>query len=132
MQQHLNIALLEDNAALLELMKSTFKLVGHNVQTYTTGPALLEVFLAERTVDSPLPYDLVIVDLNLPGGMSGLEVIRRIYQIIDPKRLPIIIVSGAGLSELEHAQTILPHVPLLRKPFKLGTLLQLIETMCRA
>ena len=133
-KKHMKIGLLEDNPNILELMQAILEMKGHTLFSHTTGQSLLETLQAhsaEQGKRTSLPYDLLIVDLSLPGGMSGLDVITAIYQLIAPDILPIIVVSGGGLSELEQVHARFPAIPIVRKPFPLQTLLQLIATSNR-
>jgi DNA-binding response OmpR family regulator len=123
----MKIGLLEDNPALIEFMSTLLEMAGHSVETHTHGSSLLEALFVETKVRFPLPYDLVIVDLLLPGTLSGLETIQTIHQRLSPTQLPILIVTAVGSGELEEVTTKLPGVPILRKPFQRSALLKLIE-----
>lgn len=125
----MKIGLLEDNPAILDFMTTALQMAGYRVETHTKSASLLEALLAGGDVAAPLPYDIVIVDLLLPGNIPGLAAIEHIHQAISPKRLPIIVVSACSQDELEEVKLKLPHVPVLRKPFKMNALLQLIEQM---
>lgn len=127
----MNIGLLEDNPAITDYLSIALEMAGHNVDTYTYGSSLLEK-LGDSMVGSSyasLPYDLIIVDLLLPGNISGLEAIQQIQRAIPHERLPIIIISAGNQDELEQVRGILPCVPLLRKPFRTQALLQLISDL---
>ena len=125
----MNIGLLEDNPAILDYMSTALSMAGHNVYTHTDSPSLLATLFHTAGVRSPLLYDLVIVDLLLPGNMSGVEAIHCIRQTIPPRSLPIIIVSACSQDELTQVKARFPDVPVLRKPFKISSLLQLIENV---
>lgn len=127
----MKIGLLEDNPAILDYMTTALQLAGHSVETHTQTSSLLDALIAGegKIATTPLPYDLVIIDLLLPGHLSGLSAIQHIRQVISPKILPIIIVSACSQDELEQVKEKLPHIPIIRKPFKMGALLHLIEEM---
>lgn len=125
----MNIGLLEDNPAILDYMSTALSMAGHDVYTHTDSLSLLATIFHRSGVRSPLPYDLVIVDLLLPGDMSGVEAIHRIHQTIAPWVLPIIIVSACSQDELTQVKARFPHVSVLRKPFKMSDLLHLIENV---
>ena len=72
-------------------------------------------------------YDLLVIDLYLPGALSGLEVITSIHQHIPPVTLAIILTSATSQIEVPDLQAHLPTVTVLRKPFHLKDLLALIE-----
>lgn len=132
----MKIGLLEDNPTILELMQTILEMNGHSVSTHTTGQSLLQTFSqahpAEQAQPMHLPYDLLIVDLNLPGSISGLDVITAIYPLTTPDILPIIVVSGESLNDLEQVHTRFPTIPIVRKPFTIQTLLQLVAASYKA
>lgn len=125
----MNIALLEDNPAILDYMSTALRMAGHTVYAHVESPSLLAALFHQSGVRCPLPYDLVIVDLLLPGDMSGVEAIQCIHQSIPPRNLPIIIVSACSPQELAQVKARFPYVPALRKPFKMSSLLRLIEQL---
>ena len=139
----MNIAILEDNPAILDYLSTALSLNGHRVSTYTHGEELLEAVFpggqgegAEGTEGtegtashSQMPFDLILVDLLLPGDISGLQAMQVIREIIPHERLPIIIVSASSQKELAQAQELVPQSPVVRKPFKIQELLRLIDSV---
>ncbi len=129
----MNIGLLEDNPAILELMQTALEMDGHTISTYTRGQSLLntlfEKYTMPPTLPTSLPYDLLIIDLNLPDELSGLEVITSIYQMLTPDVPPIIVVSAASIEQLDQLRASFPMLPVIRKPFALRTLLQTISSV---
>jgi DNA-binding response OmpR family regulator len=124
----MKIGLLEDNTAIHEYMMIALQLKGHSVVTHTCGSSLLAKLFTEHDIHLPQPYDLVIIDLLLPGMFSGAAVIDHIRQSISPETLPIIVMSALSPSDLEEIQKRYPDIQVLRKPFAMKTLLQMIET----
>ncbi len=125
----MNIALLEDNPPILDYLSTALEMHGHTVHKFTDSAPLLETILTWKNTPLSLPYDLAIIDLLLPGPVSGIETIQKIWQALAPYRLPMIVVTACGQKELEAAQAILPQVPFLRKPFKMRELTQLINQL---
>ncbi len=125
----MNIGLLEDNPAILDYMTVALEMAGHKVRAFTSGASLLEDLRTGSDPRYPRPYDLIIVDLLLPGDISGFETIKQIQEIIPLKKLPVVIISAGGRDEVEFVKMSLPDVPLLRKPFKMSVLLQMIDEM---
>ena len=125
----MNIALLEDNPPILDYLSTALEMLGHTVYGFTNSALLLETLFDGDSVRTPLPYDLALIDLLLPGPISGLLTAQRIRQAILPPQLHIIVVSACSQKELEVAQAELPQVPILRKPFKMHELTELIDQM---
>jgi len=128
-----NIGLLEDNPAILDLMQTALEMAGHTISVYTRGQSLLntlfEKYSTLPTLPEFLPYDLLIIDLNLPDELSGLEVIASIYRMLAPNVPPIIVVSAASIEQLDQLRASFPMLPVIRKPFALRTLLQTIVSL---
>lgn len=125
----MKIGLLEDNPAILDYMTVALEMARHEVLTYTEGASLIETLLSGSEVRRPLAYDLIIVDLLLPGDISGLETIKCIQEVIPPSQLPVIIISAGSQEEIDSVQATLPDVPVLRKPFNMSTLLDLVNEL---
>ncbi len=126
----MKIGLLEDNPAICDLITTTLELAGHTVVSYTYGISLLEaLFTANGGTTLSLLYDVLIVDLGLPGELSGVAVINQLYERIDPSTLPTVIVSGAAQQELDAVHKRHPTLAILRKPFNIKTLLAVINEL---
>jgi len=127
----MNIGLLEDDPETQEWMAVALELLGHRVSVHTTGASLLEALFPVSETMVP-PYDLVIVDLNLPDGISGQEVVMRIRSTASTERLPILIIADTGEYEIAHIKARFPSIPILRKPFRLQALTQFIDQCARS
>lgn len=123
----MKIALLEDNPSILDYLSRALEMMGHTVHKYTISASLLETLFHGESVRAPLPYDLLLVDILLPGSISGVEAIHTIRRDIPQELLPIVIISACSQKELEEAHRQLPSVPILRKPFRIQELLQTID-----
>lgn len=128
----MNIALLEDNPSILDYLSTALEMVGHRVHAFIDSPSLYEALFEEGNVRLPLPCDVLLVDLLLPGDISGLEAIRTIREDPSTRHLPIIIISACSQSELEEVRKEFPDIPILRKPFKMQALLEHIEAVTPA
>jgi two-component system, OmpR family, phosphate regulon response regulator PhoB len=83
-----NILIVEDEEALVLLLRYNLEAEGYGVETFARGDEA-DLLLKER---SP---DLVILDWMLPG-LSGIELCRRLRARPDTKRLPIIMLTARG------------------------------------
>lgn len=130
----MNIALLEDNPSNLEYILTLLQLQGHLVFPHGDATSFLETLWAtsQRDGDSPcnVTIDLALLDLMLPGELSGLDVLHSLRGTDTPlAALPLIVISGAGQNMLDEVQTRFPTVPVLRKPFHMRELLSMIEAI---
>ncbi|MBC8794013.1 MAG: phosphate regulon transcriptional regulatory protein PhoB [Tagaea sp. CACIAM 22H2] len=83
-----HLTVVEDEAALVELLRYNFEKEGFRVTTATDGEAAL-VTIAESKPD------LVILDWMLPH-VSGLEVCRQLRRKSETRDLPIIMLTARG------------------------------------
>ena len=126
-EKKMSIGLLEDNPMLSELITTMLEMAGHTVSTYSDGASCLEHLFAQRGTRKEPLCDLLIVDLNLPGTLSGFDVIAYICHTLHISTLPIIVVSGAGQDSLIQVRNRFPMIPTVQKPFQLQALLDTIE-----
>jgi DNA-binding response OmpR family regulator len=114
-----NIGILDDSVAILDYLESTLSMDGHLIFRHTSGTSLLDaVFAPSSSSESRARYDLLILDLLLPGNLSGVDVFLRIRRTFDAVDLPIIVITAVDESTLEQFRHILPDdVPIIRKPF---------------
>src|SRR5436309_1244134 len=83
-----NILIVEDEEALVLLLRYNLEAEGYGVDTVARGDEA-DLLLKER---SP---DLVILDWMLPG-LSGIELCRRLRARPETKQLPIIMLTARG------------------------------------
>jgi two-component system, chemotaxis family, CheB/CheR fusion protein len=83
-----SILIVEDDPGLRESLALLLREEGHRLVSVGDGPAAIE--LVARQGVRP---DLVIVDHNLPNGMNGLQVLRRLRETLGPD-LPGLVLTG--------------------------------------
>ncbi len=126
----MRIGVLDDNIPILECVTTMLELVGHTVSTHSASRSLLDVLFPSGIVATPLPYDLVILDLFLPGDLSGAEVYRTIRRSMLGEHLPILFLTAASNHDIQALKATLPEdVPLLRKPFHQRELLSKVSEL---
>ena len=83
-QKKINVAVVDDDASFACALERLFRASGFEVHTYPSA----EAFLAPTTLPPP---DCLVLDIHL-GGMSGLELLRRLREL--GARTPIIFVTA--------------------------------------
>lgn len=86
MERTLAIHVVDDDPAILELVRTALELVGHTVRVSNNGAEALEAIAAT-------PPDVAILDLMMPG-MDGTELCRRLRKRPGLEDLPIIVLSA--------------------------------------
>lgn len=118
------ILVVEDYYALADIETLLCQMEGYEVKTAKTGEEGLEL------IGSYGP-DLVILDLMLPGDLSGSQVLQRIRSSgqEEPKVLVVsALVNQTTTPELEKY----PNVQALKKPFKVKDLASRVRSMVGA
>ena len=114
------IGLLEDNPSIVEMLVTAFEMEGHTAEVHLNGLSLLH----RLAPAAPFPYDVLIVDLGLPGGISGMDILAHLEQTFPQDFTSIFVLSGTDLNELERVRLRFPKMEILRKPIRLAALFQ--------
>lgn len=73
------VLIVDDEEAIRDLVEFTLTHLGYSVST--AGTALAGVELYRQKLEAGERFDLVILDLTLPGGMGGKEALKRLIEI---------------------------------------------------
>jgi len=84
------ILLMDDEQIIGDLAKEMLSMLGYDVDVANDGAEAVELY--QRALKTPMPYDLVVVDLTVPGGMGGKEAIDILHES-DPN-IRAIVSSG--------------------------------------
>ena len=84
------ILVMDDEAMIRELAGNMLRHLGYEVDFAEEGLAALDKYQA--AMDASEPYDAVILDLTIKGGMGGQETIKRLKEL-DPE-VRAIVSSG--------------------------------------
>ena len=87
------ILVMDDEAGIRNLAVRMLTRLGHEVETVDDGSAAIERYA--QALETEKPFDAVLLDLVVPGGMGGRETISRLSEV-DPK-VKAIVVSGYAL-----------------------------------
>lgn len=131
----MRIGLLEDDAAIQEMLLLVLQDEGYSVVNYPDADACLAAFQQFETgagvVDATsAPVDLLIVDWRLNGPMTGIEVIDELRKHPRFATLPIILTTAATFNDTEDLQHL--HVALLEKPFSVDDMAALVLSLISA
>jgi chemotaxis family two-component system response regulator Rcp1 len=94
----IEILLVEDNHDEAELTMETLRegRVRNRVLWVEDGEEAMAVLRKQgRHAFTPRP-DLILLDLHLPGGMSGLDVLSEIKEHPDWKRIPVVMMTNSS------------------------------------
>lgn len=83
----MKILVCEDQDSIRHMIETLVSASGHEVVAVENGPKAVEAALAAR-------FDVLLLDLMLPGGLDGFAVCERLRAEEATRTLPIIIISA--------------------------------------
>jgi CheY-like chemotaxis protein len=120
----------EDNDEVAAGTEALLQMMGHQVQCVFNADTALRLFDEARkkqaATGEPLPFDLVISDIHMPGKANGIDLAEAV-QTFETK-LPVILVTGYA-EELDRARSV--DVRVLSKPFDIALLDKLLQGIQR-
>jgi PAS domain S-box-containing protein len=120
--RRLRLLVLDDQPALIKVLKSSLEAGGHRVQAVTDGQ---EAVAAYRTaLESGERFHVVIMDLTIPGSMGGVDALKLIREF-DPTVVAI-AASGYSSDPVMSDYTQYGFAGRLPKPFQLADLTEAI------
>ena len=102
------ILVIDDNPEVVDILVTRLRETGYGVLGALTGDDGLKDFILSRP-------DLVLLDIALPGGMDGLEVLKRIHSINPTSK--VIMVTGNTDPQLARQALELGAFAYIDKPF---------------
>ena len=118
MVKSMHIALIDDEAAVLDSLQSYLRRKGLDVSCFTSA----DNFIAVR--DWTARFDCVVADVRMPG-MSGLDLVGRLD--LEQTMVPIILITGHGDIDMAVAAIKRGAFDFIEKPFDEARLLESIQ-----
>lgn len=119
------ILVMDDESMILAIMEHSLPSLGYTVETADSGEQALRMY--EKAATNKTPFDLVIMDLTIPGGMGGRETAAKIL-----KNYPdAVLLVSSGYAE----DPIMIHPEeygfkaALQKPYELRNLSHLLHDL---
>ncbi|HEX3204253.1 MAG TPA: response regulator [Nitrospiraceae bacterium] len=116
------VLVVDDDPLVCTLIRNVLNRRGHEVSIATNGERGVQFFQKHRPA-------VTVLDLSMPG-MNGLEVLKQI-RALDPSA-PVIVLTGAGATDLEMEVKALGVKDVLYKGSSLRVLTRTLEEVTRA
>jgi two-component system cell cycle sensor histidine kinase/response regulator CckA len=122
------VLVVDDEEAIRLLVEFTLTQIGYEVTT--ADNSLQGIDLYRRALASGMRFDLVILDLTLPGGMGGKEALRKLIEI-DPM-VNAIVSSGYAMDATMSRYQDFGFRGMIAKPYHAAELASKVREMIEA
>ncbi|HEY4120009.1 MAG TPA: response regulator [Byssovorax sp.] len=107
----MRILLVEDQDSIRHMIETLVQASGHEVRSVASGDDAVEVALKER-------FDIVLLDLMLPGGLDGIGVVKRLRADEATKKTPVFVLSAMDDAETQRRVLEAGATAFYAKPFR--------------
>ena len=112
------VLVMDDDPGIRDVLTCMLEILGHKVEKCENGADAISIY--KKQMSSENPFDIVIMDLTIPGGMGGEEAIKYLREI-DPE-VKVIVSSGYSNNPVISHYADFGFSGRLAKPFKVSTL----------
>ncbi len=125
MAERKKVLVLDDEEMILELVTDIFQLMDFQVVPVTNAREAIGKFKKAR--EEGMPFDLVLLDMTLPGDMNGADVLMELRKI-EPG-VKAIVSSGYSEEELKARAGINGFDAAIPKPYSISVLKETVERL---
>ena len=126
-KEHLRILFLDDEPAIQMTCGRLLQYLGHQVDICSTGEEAIGKYRA--AYEAGTPYDLLMVDLTIPGGKGGVAVVEEV-RTFDP-HVQAIVSSGYSQDPIMADFRKYGFVGMIQKPYTLDELKKCLRDLHR-
>ncbi len=119
-----HILIMDDEEIIKDVMINILTHMGYVVEYAEDGLKALEMYKSRKQTN---PFDLIIMDLTIPGGMGGKEAITELRRL--DKDIKVIVASGYSNDSVMASYKEYGFDAYITKPFKIEDLGNLINNV---
>ena len=119
------VLVMDDEEVIRMVILKMLADLGYNAQYSKNGEDAIKLY--QESIDSDNPFDVVILDLTVPGGMGGVETLKRLKEI-DPNVVTI-VSSGYSNEEVISCYKEYGFTEMLLKPYKFEDLSKVLNSV---
>jgi PAS domain S-box-containing protein len=120
------LLLMDDEVSLLQVTQGLLKRLGYEVEIAADGQQAVDLY--RQAMAENRPFNLVLLDLVVPGGMGGKPTIEQL-RLLDPQ-VKAIVCSGYSDDPIMANYTDYGFLAALPKPYRLGEMSNLLYRFC--
>ena len=112
------VLFMDDEEMVRDMATRMLTILGHEVHCVEDGEEAIQTY--REAMDSDSPFDLVIMDLTIPGGMGGREAVQEVLRM-DPQAR-VIVSSGYSTDPVMASYADYGFCGMTVKPYSLADL----------
>ena len=121
------ILLMDDEEIIRKSVSELLESIGYNVECAPEGSEALDIY--EREMKKAAPFDAVIVDLTVPGGMGGKKLFEKLREI-DPT-VKALVSSGHSRDPVMSDFKKYGFSGILHKPYRIEELSKVLAEILK-
>lgn len=120
-----SILVMDDEELVRRVARKMLSMLGHEMEFAANGQEAIEKYRLAK--EAGKPFDLIILDLTIKGGMGGHEAIQEIAKI-DPGVVAV-VSSGYGDNSIMSDYRNFGFSGILMKPYTMGNLRKCLDNL---
>ena len=124
---HGRILVMDDEDFIRELVSAMLPKMGYEVAVALDGQAAVEIY--KEALEAGNPFDAVVLDLTVPGGMGGKEAVRQL-RALDPN-VRAIVSSGYSNDPVMANHARYGFCGAVKKPYLIQDMSQLLNAVIK-
>ncbi len=121
------ILVMDDEKMVIKITGHILNRLGYEASFSKDGTQAVEMY--KKAMESGSPFDMVILDLTVRGGMGGKEAIKKLIEI-DPK-IKAIVSSGYSNSPVMTSYKDYGFIGVIAKPYNINELSKKLNEVLR-
>jgi len=117
------ILIMDDDEDILNIAGEMLSTLGYEVEYAKNGVEAIDKY--KKMLEQNNPFDLVIMDLTIPGGMGGKDAIKGLLAL--DRHVKAIVSSGYSDDPIMGNHTEYGFVGVALKPYKLNELSEIVQ-----
>jgi CheY-like chemotaxis protein len=119
------ILLMDDDDQVREIGRKMLEHMGYKVNTASDGKQALKIY--SKAIQKNIPFDVVIMDLTVPGGMGGKKTMEELLKI-NPSAT-VIVSSGYANDPIMANYKQYGFAGVVPKPYKIEELSKVLKSL---
>jgi two-component system cell cycle sensor histidine kinase/response regulator CckA len=122
-EQTVRMLVMDDEEMIRSVVTKILERSGYAVETANEGRQAIEMY--QQALEIGNPFDVVIMDLTIPGGMGGKEAVRHILELHPDAK--VIVSSGYATDPIMANYADYGFADIVAKPYTASRLLEVLR-----